>query len=215
MMTQKECREGPVEGDRFTLSEAADLLGICRQSLHDWLKRHGLLRRCPHVGRFRYVNVDILDRYREATEASGVERVASRPRDWVGIESAAEHAGCHPSLIYRAVERGEVRTARAGNIHYYCPEDLNHLRLHLGDTPLPGWLEIGAYAKRRGVTRAAATAWLKRHGHEIRLYRRTRDRRRVSCALETSLQAWAAASMRSGSGSQDAQPTLGISGRCL
>ena len=188
--------ESSLEGDRFTLSEAADLLGICRQSLHEWLKRHRLLRRCPHIGRYRYVNVDVLERYREATESSGVRRRYRRPHGWVAIDHAADLAGCHPSLIYRAVERGEVQATRTGRVHYYCPDDLEHLRLQLRDTPLPGWLEIGPYAKRCGVSRVAVTAWLKRHGYEIRLYRRISDRRRVACALDNALQAWEAASKR-------------------
>ena len=186
----------PLEGDRFTLSEAADLLGICRQSLHEGLKRHKLLRHCPHIGRYRYVNIDVLERYREATEPPGVERSAGRPRGWVGINRAAHLANCHPSFIYRAVERQEVRAARVGHIHYYCPEDLEHLRLHLNDTPLPGWSEIASYAAGCGVSRVAVVSWLRRHHHEIRMYRRPSDRRKVACALVTTLRAWEAASTR-------------------
>jgi hypothetical protein len=189
-----------VEGDRFTLSEAAELLGICRQSLFEWLKRHKLLRRCPHVGRYRYVNVEVLERYREATEPAGVERHAVRPRGWVGIDRAGDLAGCHPSLIYRAVRRGEVRAARVGQIHYYCPEDLQALRLRLNEAPLPGWIEIALYAEARGVSRVAVVAWLRRHGFEIRLYRRRRDRRKVACALRSALEAWEAAAGRAGRG---------------
>ena len=189
-----------LEGDRFTLSEAAHILGIRRQSLHDWLKRNKLLRRCPHVGRYRYVSIDVLERYREATEAEGVERVANRPYGWVSINQAADFVECHPSLIYRAVERGEVRAKRVGHIHYYCPDDLNHLRLKLSETPLPGWLEVGRYAESCGVTRVAVTTWLKRHHHETRLYRRPHDRRRVAYALASSLKAWEEASNCSAKG---------------
>ena len=196
MMPQRKYKEDTIEGDRFTLSEAADLLGICRQSLHEWLKRHGLLRRCPHVGRYRYVNIDVLERYREATEPPGVERSADRPTGWVGIGRAAHLVNCHPSLIYRAVERQEVRATRVGHIHYYCPEDLERLRLHLNDTPLPGWTEISAYAAGCGVSRVAVISWLHRHHYEIRLYRRPSDRRKVACALVTALRAWEAASTR-------------------
>ena len=190
----KQQDSSPVEGDRFTLSEAAHLLGIRRQSLHDWLKRHKLLRRCPHVGRCRYVSVDVLERYREATEAQGVLRLATRPHGWVSIKQAADLIGCHPSLIYRAVQRQEVRVARVGHVHYYCPADLDNLRLKLRDTPLPGWLEIGRYARSCGVTRAAVTTWLKRHEHEIRLYRRPQDRRQVAYALASALSLWHQAS---------------------
>ena len=146
------------------MSEAAGILGIRRQSLYGWLSRHNLLHRCPRIKGCRYVSVFVLDRYREATEGEEVERVVARPYGWIAIRQAADFVGCHRSFIYRAVQKGEVQVKRVRHIHYYCPYDLEQLRLRLKENPLPGWHEIGPYAKEHNVSRNAIMKWLKRNG---------------------------------------------------
>ena len=182
--------EGAVEGDRFTLSEAARVLGIGRGPLHRWLKRHRLMRRCPKEGKYRYVNASVLEHYEAATERPGVKRSSVRPSGWVGIYRAAELARCHTTAVYRAVAREEVRAVRVGYINYYCPGDLERLRLAYNDRPLPGWVSVASAAREHGANRRTVLEWLRRHGHELRMYRRLEDRQLAWHALATSIEAW-------------------------
>ncbi|HEX7021970.1 MAG TPA: hypothetical protein VF171_03865 [Trueperaceae bacterium] len=184
--------EGKVEGDRFTVSEAERLLGLSPGALNKWLRRHKLLRKCPKVGKYRYVNVGLLEHYEAGTHREGVTRANHRPAGWVGIYKAEELAGCHRSVIYRAVRKHRVRAARVGYINYYCPQDLERLRLEMHHYPLPGWEQVNTFADRHKADRSGVVAWLKRHGWSVRKLRRPTDNQTCFYAPHTALKLWEA-----------------------
>ena len=175
----------------MTIAEAADTLGISHSGLWRWLKRHNGFTGTRWQGRHRVLSTRVLERYERGTQRVNVRRAQNRPHGWVGIYAACDLAGgVNPTVVWRAVKRGDVKAVRVGHINYYDPDDLKLLRLSVKNLPLPGWQQVNTVVDAHGADRVTAIKWLKRHGFEIRKYRRPQDRQIAWYATHDALSAW-------------------------
>lgn len=179
--------EWRAEGDRFTLTEAAHLLGINKGALYHWIKRNRKLYRCPKIGKYRYVTVTVLEQYERSTCAGPSARHGRRPEGWLSFQQALEVAECTRSELQTAVKDGQLRVVRDTGINYYCPEDLAYLRL-ITQRPPPGCMEVNHYADQHGADRCGVVRWLRRSGYPIS--KCTANGKRTWFAPKDALDAW-------------------------
>lgn len=181
------------DGDWMLLTHANTLLGLTPAAISKWMQRHGVYHKWTRKrGKYRVISLAALERYEQATGRANVERVSGRPPGWVGVQAAADLAGTSTARIIKAAARGEIRAARHGFMNWYDPDSLEQFRLAFHNYPLPGWAEIGAYAKAHAADREAIKLWLESHGHEVRKYRSPSTKQIVRCSLRASLAEWEA-----------------------
>jgi hypothetical protein len=191
-MTSEHKQERVTEHGYLTMTQAERYLGLSQGALATRLKAWGKLGLWTRKrGKYRVIHERYVERWAEMTTATGAPLVLRRPRGWLTIYQAAEHAGCSISLIWQAAKRGELEVVRRGQTHYYEPTGVERLRLSLGELPLPGWLEVTAYARARGADRYTVVEWLKRNSYALREFRRPQDRQRAWFARERALATWA------------------------
>jgi hypothetical protein len=184
-------KEGATEGDRMTISQAEAMYGFSAGALSGWLKRHKLWGRTRKEGKYRYISINLLERYEAATARVNVERLPERPSGYVGVYKAADMLSASTNLVWQAVKRGQVHAVRVGYINYYRKSDLERLAMELKDKPLPGWEAIRDRCKRLGADRTACTDWLRNHGYEVRKFRAP-DKQVTLYALTKDLDTWQA-----------------------
>ena len=177
----------PLDG-YFTMAQAEEMLGLRGNGLARWMRRHHMkLRR---VGKYLCISVKQLERYEQITGRSGIERVNKRPRGWIGIHQAAELGGVCLAFIWKRAQRGQIQAVRVGYTQFYEPDSVRRCVLELRERTAPGWVPLVDACAGADVT--AAADWLKRNGHEVRMYMRQESKQRILHAREESVTAWKA-----------------------
>lgn len=194
MSRNAQRRERPVctPDGMFTTAQAEEMLGLRGGGLHRWLRAHPMQRRsCPRIGKYRFVPVQVLERYEAATNGN-IPRAARRPAGYVGIDAATELTGSSASVVWTAARRGDIRAVRIGTIHYYNPDDCRRLAQQRADTPLPGYAQVLTYATAHRADTTSCLRWLRAHGHTPRKFRRPADMQVAWYAQQAALDEWAA-----------------------
>lgn len=176
----------------MTLAAFARSLNVHPSGLRRSLKRHGFYLK--RKGKMRFISINQAEQYIKITERR-IRRVSKRPKGWLTTLQAADVTGCSGATLWRSAIAGHVRAVNYKARQYYHPDDLEHFKYSVNNTPTVGWYCVAEFAREHGSHFDTAKRWLKRHDFEMRQFRvkagyRVYARADALCAWLSSYQAW-------------------------
>ncbi|KEF35502.1 hypothetical protein RDMS_01730 [Deinococcus sp. RL] len=172
----------------FTMAEAEEMLGLRGGGLAKNMRANGL--RPKRVGKYRVMTLEQIERYERLTARPCVERVAARPRGWVGVYAAADLIGVSTAFIHKWTRRGLIAAVRVGHVNYYNPDTVREVGERLRQPAPGGWVPLRDACG--GADRDSAAQWLRNRGHEVRKYMRPESGQRILYATEAAMREWQA-----------------------
>lgn len=144
-----------------TPAEIASALGVPRRHVLDALTHHGLLVEDAALRDYRTVLT------KEFMTQAYLEKGLSG-------NAIAEQVGCHPTTVYEALRRHDIRATGQGGKRTRWESVLT--KGYLLDSYVERGLSGGQIAEDVGCTPSIVYAWLERHGIQRREARETRSR---------------------------------------